>query len=359
MAPINASTMHFGDNISSWHNLSYVLLFNAVVMILIGGIGNSATILAFALDPKVRSKPSDFIVLNLACSDLGVIAFAVPMTFVPNFLGHWPLLEIGCRMYFFIHAVLVLVSVQTIVLLSWDRYRLLTLDYTKYIKKHDRKYIFKCLRSLWLLSTLPGILGNVIWNVGNKPSTYIATCIPPFTKGLYWNIFILFLALFPTVLVTVFGVLIVFQLKKRFKMWQKVQPAKSAIPLQESDQANTTCNNETGGSTALSTNNSSYVLEKKCSLLTFKKRYIKPIMTYFAIVITLIICSTPFVVYSFNVCMRVNCDSGFHVYGTKLVFQSMYMSSCLNPILYGCTNSRIRQFHKRHLALVARTLQRE
>ena len=364
MAASNASTMHF-NNISSPHNLSYVVLFNAIMMILVGGIGNTATILAFTLDPKVRSKASDFIVLNLASSDLGIIIFSVPMTFMPIFLGHWPLLEIGCRIYFFIHAALVLVCLQTVVILSWDRYRLLTLEYTKYIKKHDRKYIFKCLCTLWLISTLPGIFGNVLWNVGNyKPSTYTATCIPPFTKGLFWSFITLFLGFIPAILVAIFGVLIVFQLKKRFKRWQNVQPTKAAVemPLQESDQSNTTSSNETVGSITLSKNtphDSSNVSKMKFSLLIFKKRYIKPIITYFAIVITLIICVMPFVVFSFKVCIRVNCDTGFHVYGTKLVFQALYMTSCLNPILYGCTNSRIRQFYKRHLASVARTLQRE
>ena len=303
--------------------------------------------------------------LNLACSDLGIIIFSVPMTFMPIFFGHWPLREIGCRIQFFIDIVFVLVGLQTVVMLSWDRYRLLALEYTKYIKKHDRKYIFKCLRTIWLISTLPGILGNVLWNVGNyRPSTYTATCIPPFTKGLYWNFFILFLALFPTVLVAIFGVLIVFQLKKRFKRWQNIQPTRAVveIPLQESSQSNTTSSNETGGSITLSKNtpnDGSNVSEKKSRLLIFKKRYIKPIITYFAIVITLIICATPFIVYCFKICMKVDCDSGVHVYGTKFVFQVLYMTSCLDPILYGCTNSRIRQFYKRHLASMTRTLQRE
>ena len=410
------------------------------IMMVIAILGNCGTIMAFAMDSYIRAKPSNLILLSLACADLGIAIFTMPRIITVKTLSYWPFGEIGCRfMSIMTDTTLLNIGIYSVILLSWDRYRMLSLEYSFYLKKHNKQYILKTIVVMWIMSTLRGIQENITWNAVlaslKHPLDFNYICVPPSVTTFSGAIMFTLLELIFAISVGIFGVLIVRQLKIRLKKWQRVGPDSTIGPstsamtssmtfdttesamshntqhigpdstIQHGINARTSSMNfDTTDSASQKPNASTYNdaiditssetpvvsiapsnlyfpshLPPSRSIPThipsasvnlpgphqnqqatnadddnfafFRKRYIKPIITYVMLVLSLLFCNLP--AYTFNLflisCPRcVSSNSGIILnYLTCLI----YFNSCLNPILYALTNGRIRHFyHKKFKA---------
>ena len=81
------------------------------------------------------------------------------------------------------------------------------------------------------------------------------------------------------------------------------------------------------------------------------KRYIKSTIIYAALVLALIVCTTPLYLYTLVAKFWSCC---FQPRVAKNLFILLYFNSCLNPILYALTNKKLRQFYRNKLQKLLR-----
>ena len=75
-----------------------------------------------------------------------------------------------------------------------------------------------------------------------------------------------------------------------------------------------------------------------------RNRYVKAAVTLGALVVAVNICVLPFILYVIIVSFFCpQCSNGFI---RDILANILYMNSCLNPILYAATMSKIRRFYK-------------
>ncbi|XP_072032870.1 5-hydroxytryptamine receptor 1-like [Amphiura filiformis] len=124
------------------------------LLFIVGGLGNIGTILAFALDPKLREKPSDFIILALAVADSYICLVETTLVIITEVMKTWIFGEIGCRMRYAMLTCCINAGINLIVALSWDRYLLLAKEYGDYMKLQTRKMIIGHIIIAWLCAAI-------------------------------------------------------------------------------------------------------------------------------------------------------------------------------------------------------------
>ena len=201
-----------------------------IVMMIVGTTANLGTIVAFFTDPKIGVQANDLIVLNLAFADLGTVFISTPFKIViTSICGRWPLGEIACFIIFPISNITLAAGFFFIILMSWDRHIMLSVEYSEYLKRMSRKRLKVIIAVIWIISCAPGLIEMIFWNtmVQNTPKEhqidFSKTCEGPTTRFVTTTIILGFLfSVFPVSVVAVFGVLILLSLRARLKRWQNV-----------------------------------------------------------------------------------------------------------------------------------------
>ncbi|XP_063970124.1 histamine H3 receptor-like [Lytechinus pictus] len=135
---------------------SVPLILTAIALITV--IGNIFVVLAYFRDPKIRITVANIYILNMAISDflVGAVIMSVNLAWV--ILDYWPFGEVFCKLWCIIDHTLSMVSIMTMLLISWDRYCLLTKG-VKYIRNRGHKRTTYTVVSLWIgLITVYSIL---------------------------------------------------------------------------------------------------------------------------------------------------------------------------------------------------------
>nr|XP_006823464.1 PREDICTED: neuropeptide Y receptor type 4-like [Saccoglossus kowalevskii] len=114
-------------------------------------LGNFLTIASYFLDNSIKSNNSHIYLVNLAIADLLVGCISMPLGIAYDFNVDWLFGETFCKMRSVFDLSVLHASVFSIVLISCDRYCLVTMD-MRYITKHSRKQaLFKCITT-WILA---------------------------------------------------------------------------------------------------------------------------------------------------------------------------------------------------------------
>ena len=376
-----------------------------IVLTLITFCGNLGTIVAFCTDRRVHSKPSDFMILGLACADFGIACFVMPMRLVIlNILHRWPLGEIGCRFQVFIEMTFLTAGIMFVILISFDRYQMLALDYTDYIKKWTNKQVAKIIALTWLISLLPGIFEIITWDVTlaaiaeELRPNFDNTCSNPSSWRIVTNIIcIVCVAVVPTTTVSLLGVFIILKLHRRLKQWRKVGVTinkPSSVPVTGPDISTAAVDSTTGNAVTKSSldnsqghegtmkqphndgedtttsslhkptpvsNPSSADSKPKAkqngksntqSSESIHNRYIKPVITYMCLVLCITICNFPICIYA--LLLSSTCPQCYNATLISALVSLMYCSSCINPLMYALTNAKIRGFYARQYGYIVK-----
>ena len=143
-------------------NIGYAIF--VPVLILVTTAMNIGTIAAFWKIPTLRDKPSELLILNLACSDLLTGLIVIPLAsnlyITPNW---WPAGEIGCAIWILSIDISVHGTLFALMTISLDRFLLVYLEYPKYIKNVTRKRVYTIVASGWIIALLTATLEMGLW----------------------------------------------------------------------------------------------------------------------------------------------------------------------------------------------------
>ncbi len=236
----------------------YVIILVYSMMIIIGSLGNIATIIAFALDSKVRSKPSDLIILALAVADAYICIFEMPIIMAEKINGPGVVNEVGCKIDRLLSSSCVNAGINLIVILSWDRYLMLAKPYGDYIKIQTRRRIICLITMAWVYAVIPGIIEIAIWDLLISPkklksgltyhrnSTYVYFCVPASAQNDdFQKIELYLLRLVPIGLVCLFGVMFLIHLRRRLLRWKRVN-IRDVVATSSVSPAGPSCTNNKG-----------------------------------------------------------------------------------------------------------------
>ncbi len=386
----------------------YIIL--GIPTILVAFCGNLGTIIAFYTEPSLNAKPSNLITLNLAFADLGMSVFTIPIfQIMVGAMGYWPWGELPCRVILSIAMVLVFAGVLFIILMSWDRYLLLALEYSDYVKKQNSKRLKIVILVTWLAAMSQAVYEAATWDIiiAATPAQYRTDfskeCECPSMKTLTASMFCAFIfSIFPIASIALLGTLIVARLRKRLMHWRHVgydgtsgtswrSSTVSTLGAKFEQRSTSACISNAYGSAECKANNadrdpakngkqtsvnqshatlkepfptsltstaepSSSTIENKIGMTrkdrTIQKRYIKPVLTYVVLVLSLAGCTLPLYVYILYV--NISCPVCYDYFTAGYFFGILFFNSALNPLLYALTNVKIREFYYKRYNAVRR-----
>lgn len=347
-----------------------------IIMSVLTVFANLGTIVAFYTDPTVRTKPSDLIILNLACADMGVGLFIMPRLAFVKSVGRWVFGEMGCRINYMLESTLINAGMYFIILLSFDRYKMLALDYTAYVKRYNYVFIRKAVFLTWVAASLQGFVENCMWNYTIAslpvPPPFHIMCARPSLFKKAGTTAGLVMVIITILMVALLGIRINLKLIQRLQMWKRVGHANTeSIPNtlttgitlhtlhgQSTNNSQVMHAAQDGNGTSSSVHSQENpnvdIVIQAGSRRTIRKRYIKPIVTYTALVLSLLICSIPLNAASVMKSFCKECIITYFLLSYLWVL--VLFNSCINPILYALTNAKIRAFYRRQLSAMLRTI---
>uniref|UniRef100_A0A3P9HYU0 Teleost multiple tissue opsin 2b n=1 Tax=Oryzias latipes TaxID=8090 RepID=A0A3P9HYU0_ORYLA len=161
-----------------------------------GFLNNFVVLILFCKFKKLRT-PVNMLLLNISVSDMLVCLFGTTLSFASSIRGRWLLGRGGCSWYGFINSCFGIVSLISLVILSYDRYSTLTV-YNKGGLNYRKPLL--AVGGSWLYSlfwTVPPLLGwssyglegagtscSVSWTANTVQSHAYIICLFIFCLGL-------------------------------------------------------------------------------------------------------------------------------------------------------------------------------
>ncbi|XP_069075300.1 histamine H3 receptor-like [Pleurodeles waltl] len=200
------------------------------VMIGVTGAGNGLVILSFVVDANLRTQ-SNYYLLNLAICDFGIGTFSTPL-FMKNYImnGKWILGRHVCKMWLVIDYILCQCSINTIILISFDRFLAVTKPVAYREQQHKLKPAVLKMAAAWIMSFLlygPLILSwEHIAGYSNIPE---GECNPEYYYSHYfrlWSSIIFFFTPFAAILFLNVSIYINIKTRTRAKQKHLVGPIR-------------------------------------------------------------------------------------------------------------------------------------
>ncbi|CAM1302469.1 HTR7 (predicted) [Pycnogonum litorale] len=179
----NESWRQFNENLtlsttqttSSFANKRYDILSSTLVVFCLGLIivatiiGNVLVCLSVVLVRKLR-HPSNYLLMSLAVSDLGVAFLVMPLALYLEVNSEWHLGKTICDMWVSFDVYCCTASILNLCMISVDRYFAIT-NPLRYGMKRTPKLMFIFIASVWIMAALVSlppllILGNEHGNEG-------------------------------------------------------------------------------------------------------------------------------------------------------------------------------------------------
>jgi len=123
----------------------------ALVLSVIGVLGNSLTVVALMKDKKLRRKATTTFIISLAFSDLLFSAINLPLTSVRYFYQKWILGDQLCRIFPFFFYGNVAASLMSMVAVTINRFVIIGC-YKYYSKIYTVRNVYFMIAALWIFS---------------------------------------------------------------------------------------------------------------------------------------------------------------------------------------------------------------
>ena len=333
-------------------NIGYTTFISIVCFLAV--FGNAGTIIAFLQVRGLREKPSDLLVFSLCITDFFIGFVALPLVSPLYTIGYWPLGERICKFDVLFSSLVVNTSLFTLLAISIDRVLLVSLNYSSYVKIQSRRRVIGIILLCWFVSFVSVSIEWGLWNYSKKINIIAASipfeflCLSPSRRiqafsTAYFIVFILT----PVILVAICSVLFLILLHRRLnRNKRRVGPAaasRSTANVVSAQPTLSTASDNSATSTSASTND----FESGT-----RNRYIKPAITLFALVSAMVVSMFPYCCYVIIVegfCQK--CKNTNVLYGVLIL---QFCNGCLDPFLYGITQSKIRSFYRAKIKSIFR-----
>ena len=315
----------------------------------ITSIANFATIVAFFREPSLRERPSELLILSLACADFGTGFLALPL-YAPAFIlpDNWPLGEIGCRIQVVFFDLTVHASLLTLLSISVDRFLLVFLEYPKYLKVQTYRTIRVIITICWAIAVLTAILEMSMWNIAKtldltaSQIDHSKHCLSPPRRMRAYSLplFIVFYFI-PISLMITLSVAFLYLLHRRL--------VKHKTTVVSSSQKKEDSGIKLQSTSSTPNQNQSNTTRSKCPTDRTKNqvrsRYTRPAITLFALLTGMAICMLPYCMYvMINDVVCQTCTYDVNVFVKLLLLQ--FCNAFLDPFLYALTQRKIRKYYK-------------
>ncbi len=341
----------------------YILATIMSIMSIITFLGNIGTILAFWKVRGLREKPSDFFILSLSLADL-LMGFYVISHISTYAIGRWIWGKIGCQLMNYVCNVAAVSGIFSTLLICWDRFLLISKEYPKYIKLQTKRRVIIAITFVWTYSLIASTVELMIWDVVKVPDTvyefdYSRGCrSPPKHNFVFQALGFTFGILFPLIGIEGLSVAFIVLLRRKLRKRARVSDFEhSNSQSQRSDLPGGSNMNSRGNITKsiVTTEticklpiNTRHICEQITGNVGTKpqNRYVKAAVTLAALVIALNVCLLPYILYTFYVSLICPICSNRHIRGI-FAYVVVPLNSCINPILYATTMSKIKGFYKK------------
>ncbi|XP_048258432.1 rhodopsin, G0-coupled-like [Haliotis rufescens] len=122
-------------------------------------VGNALVILTLCRNRKLRRKPHNQLLFNLAISDIGISIFGYPLTTASSFAGRYLFGRVGCLIQGFTCFTLAQANINTLAFLSVYRYVSVCYPEHSYYLNFVTRKVIVCLWVYALMWTLPPLMG--------------------------------------------------------------------------------------------------------------------------------------------------------------------------------------------------------
>ena len=284
------------------------------VLMLLSLLGNAAVIAIVAKNRHMRTT-TNYLIANMAVSDLLISTFAVPREMTEIFIGFrgWLINGIAgavlCKAVYFFQDISTAVSIQSIVVITLDRYTGVVQPFREpIVTPKRRKYV---IALIWLISM--GLHGIYFYMARHQRVNGISICFFSFEPAfnhlsasrIQFTIFSVFLIAIPLTVITVLYSLIFRALRREKHFWRNSSSSLMKIRQRENT------------------------------------KIIRKIIT---IVFLFVICILPIDILGFLFLFmwykKIPCGLDQLSFAAKFIF---YANASLNPCVYFLLNDRYRQ----------------
>ncbi|XP_078377270.1 QRFP-like peptide receptor [Oculina patagonica] len=284
------------------------------VIMIVSLLGNAAVI-AIVVKNKHMRTTTNYLIANMAVSDLLLSSFAVPRELTQIFIGyqgwliHGPAGEALCKIVYFCQEISTAVSIQSIVAITLDRYTGVVSPFREpIITPKRRKFV---IALIWLISM--GLHGIYFYMARHQRVSGVSICFFSFEPDfdtlralrIHFVILSFFLIAIPLSIVAVLYSLILRALKRQKPFWKKCS--------------------------------SSLMKSRRKENTTIIKRIL-------AIMLLFVICILPLDIVGFLFFFvwykKIPCGMDHLSFAAKFIF---YSNASLNPCVYFLLNDKYRQ----------------
>ncbi|XP_052868313.1 G-protein coupled receptor moody isoform X2 [Anopheles cruzii] len=353
---------NFPDETSRFSRALLTFAATATILIMITGIaGNLLTILALLKCPKVRNVAAAFII-SLCVADCLFCLVVLPFNAIRFIQGTWSLGETLCTLVTFMQYGSVGVSLLCITMITINRYIMIA-HYNIYSKVYKTTWIMVMISVCWLFSygfqipTLLGVWGKFGYN------HQLGTCsILPDDEGRSSKTAMFIIAfLIPCIIIVICYSRIFWVVHKSEKRMKNHSKSQCNIPnnLRSADPAAPLSAGSGGSSSSANNNSISYTAGSSAVKVggtrgapggtttasdnrdaKAKRNEWRITKMVLAIFLSFVMCYLPITISKIvdkNVSIPV-----LHIIG----YIMLYLSACINPIIYVIMNKQYRQAYK-------------
>ena len=290
-------------------------------------LGNVLVIIVFIRDRRLRAKIANLYILNLSIADLLVGFISLLVYNVYRHTGTWRFGEAACKFWLIMDFGVCSVSIWAIVLISYDRFMLITtgLEYDK-LQTYQKFVIFAGLS--WIFSISQYVFTLVGYDIFVKSSIdYTVDCDSDFLYKAAFVIYDVVIVFFiPVAMIIYFNIKLFLEIKRRSRGMPRntasIEPTSStgSSTAQMADEASTSHAPQRQGTTDI-------------------KKHRRAGIILALIVRVSSLCWLP--CYTLTILSILGIH--FSPRASVISFYIFYSNSAINPLLYVATNPRIRE----------------
>ena len=118
-------------------------------------VGNLFVCVVFFKNPTLNRSLNNYFIISLAASDILMALLVEPLTFGVFITGRWPFSDVLCQFHGVTMFILAEVSLQTLMLISINRYFKMVKSDILYKKIFKRKTVIWMIAASWIFAVVP------------------------------------------------------------------------------------------------------------------------------------------------------------------------------------------------------------